>query len=132
MICVQYKYNKPSLKCHICYTFYFQNFHIFVVPLPVSGLQEVQANDSALHVRWTKPDLTLTYFEKFVVTATSDIDTETWEIEGDKNEMIIMDLQAGTFYNVSVATSTGYETSSVVEQTFYTCKFILFIYNLLF
>ena len=103
---------------------YFRMFYFNLVPLPVSNLQEVQANDSALHIRWTKPDLTLTYFEKFIVIATSIIDTETWEIAGDQNEMIIMDLRAGTFYNVSVVTSTGYETSSIEEQQFYTCKLV--------
>ena len=100
-------------------------FLFFLVPFPVSNLQEVQANDSALHIQWTNPDLTLTYFENFIVMATSDLDPlRSWNISGDKNEMIIMDLRAGYFYNISVVTNTGYETSDAVHQTFYTCKLV--------
>ena len=97
-------------------------FCCFSVPLSVSNLQEVQSNDSALHIQWTSPELTLTYFEKFIVMATSDLGSKSWNISGDQDQMIITDLEAGTFYNISVVTDTGYEKSAVTEKRFYTCK----------
>ncbi|XP_060557126.1 tyrosine-protein phosphatase 10D-like isoform X3 [Ruditapes philippinarum] len=90
------------------------------IPLPVIGLDEILSNDSSIHLTWTLPDNLDFDFRHYIIHVMSQYGSMTWELTGDKLELPLTNLHAGSQYNISIIVSTGYETSPAVKKTFYT------------
>ena len=128
------QYQKISWPCqnfHDCYykfdlLYYKLFFQHLSVPLPVANLIEASSNSTSIHLNWTMPDQD-TLFRQFVVYMTSQYGVMSYELGSSERDMMLTGLVAGSMYNVSIRTSTGFEVSPAVEGVFYTCKILCHI-----
>ena len=96
--------------------------YIFSVPLAITSLTEEISNNTSIHLHWTSPDMNTSLFRHFIVNVKSAFGSLNWELNGNQSELGVTDLNLGSMYNVTVYVSTGYEISSPLQKTFYTCK----------
>ncbi|XP_052810165.1 tyrosine-protein phosphatase 10D-like [Mya arenaria] len=89
-------------------------------PLPVSSLTEAESNSTAILLKWSLANNDNPFITSFLIRVTGENGAFEQSVSPLQMQISLTGLNVGTKYNVSIYTSTGYEVSQPLTQTFYT------------
>ncbi|WAR07822.1 PTP10-like protein [Mya arenaria] len=85
-------------------------------PLPVSSLTEAESNSTAILLKWSLANNDNPFITSFLIRVTGENGAFEQSVSPLQMQISLTGLNVGTKYNVSIYTSTGYESSGTTDN----------------